>query len=184
VFGHSYGGLIALEAARRSEAFSDIIAYEPAVSVDGSIPASWMPLYRRRLDVGDPRGAFAAMVRGMGAGPQAIKHLPLWYLKLILRGVIKEEEWRIKEPLLEAGYAEHQQVAAVDEGNVARYRSIAARVLLLGGSNSPTFLTTALFDRLTAVIATSTSELIDGLDHLAPERRAPVVAAHVRRVSA
>src|SRR5947208_3199986 len=31
VFGHSYGGLIALEAARRSTVFSDVVVYEPGV---------------------------------------------------------------------------------------------------------------------------------------------------------
>ena len=45
VFGHSYGGLVALEAARLSSAFSDVIAYEPGVSLAGSIPRAWMGLY-------------------------------------------------------------------------------------------------------------------------------------------
>ena len=43
VFGHSYGGLIALEAARASSVFSDVIAYEPGVSIGGSIPSMTAP---------------------------------------------------------------------------------------------------------------------------------------------
>ena len=46
VFGHSYGGLIALQAASRAQAFSDVLAYEPGVSVGGSIPLAWMTPYR------------------------------------------------------------------------------------------------------------------------------------------
>ena len=33
VFGHSYGGLVALEAARRTDGLSDVLVYEPGVLV-------------------------------------------------------------------------------------------------------------------------------------------------------
>jgi pimeloyl-ACP methyl ester carboxylesterase len=66
IFGHSYGGLIALEAARRSTIFTDIVVYEPGVSVAGSIPLGWMRRYRELLATGDRRGAFAVMVRTAG----------------------------------------------------------------------------------------------------------------------
>lgn len=177
VFGHSYGGLIALEAARQSDGFSDVVVYEPGVSISGSIPLEWMPAYRSRLDEGDPRGAFAAMVRGMALGPRALTRVPLWYWKLMLRLFIRQPEWQGTEELLETGYAEHQQVAAIDDGSAQRYRAIAARVLLLGGRKSPPYLTTALFEQLAAVIPASAIELIDGLDHLAPERKAPEIVA-------
>jgi pimeloyl-ACP methyl ester carboxylesterase len=85
VFGHSYGGLIALEAARRSDAFSDVLVYEPGVSVAGSMPLAWMAPYRKLLVAGDRRGAFAAMVRGAGGAPPALERMPLWYVKLMLR---------------------------------------------------------------------------------------------------
>jgi pimeloyl-ACP methyl ester carboxylesterase len=180
--GHSYGGLIALEAARCSPVFSDVIVYEPGVSIAGSIPLAWMNEYRERLTAGDPRGAFAAMVRGAGGAPRALERMPLWYVKLILRLFIKQQQWRRIEPLLEAGLAEHEQVAALDDTTVDRYQAITARVLLLGGGESRSFSTTGLFDQLTATIPNSTSELLDGLDHTALDEKAPdVVAECVRR---
>lgn len=182
VFGHSYGGLIALEAARQSAAFSDVIVYEPGVSIAGSIPLGWMDPYRGRLAAGDTRGAFAAMVRGAGGAPRALERMPLWYVKLVLRLFIKQEQWRRIEPLLDAGLAEHEQVAALDQPNVDRYRSIRSHVLLLGGGDSRSYATTVLFERLRATIPNCTSEIIDGLDHLAPDQKAPdVVAEHVLR---
>jgi pimeloyl-ACP methyl ester carboxylesterase len=182
VFGHSYGGLIALEAARRSAVFSDVVVYEPGVSIAGSIPLGWMDLYRERLAAGDPRGAFAAMVRGAGGAPPALARTPLWYFKLILRLFIRQEQWRQIEPLLEGGLAEHEQVAALDDATVDRYQPITARVLLLGGGKSRSFATTRLFEPLTATIPHATSELIDGLNHTAPDEKAPdVVAERVRR---
>ncbi len=182
VFGHSYGGLIALEAARRSAVFSDLVLYEPGVSVAGSIPLGWMTLYRDRLAAGDSRGAFAAMARGAGHAPRALEGMPLWCAELILRIVIKDHQWRRLEPLLQASLAEHEQVAALDDTTVDRYQAITARVLLLGGRKSPSFATTRLFDQLTAAIPNSASDLIDGLDHTAPDENAPeLVADRVRR---
>jgi pimeloyl-ACP methyl ester carboxylesterase len=182
VFGHSYGGLVALEAARRSSAWSDVIAYEPGVSLGGSIPSGWMALYRERLAAGDPRGAFAAMVRGSGAAPRALTSMPLWYVKLVLRLFIRDQQWREMELLMPASLAEHEQVIALDADTADRFHTITARVLLLGGSKSPAFLTGRLFDELTTAIRNCTAEVIKGLDHVAPDEKAPaIIADRVRR---
>jgi len=177
VFGHSYGGLIALEAARRSSVFSDAVVYEPGVSVAGSIPLGWIPRYRALLAAGDRRGAFAAMVRGVGGAPPALERMPLGYVKLMLRLFIKEDRWRQIDPLLEAGLAEHEQVAALDQRTADRYRDVTARVVLLGGGKSRPHLTTTLFEQLTATIANCSDELIAGLDHTAPDEKAPELVA-------
>jgi pimeloyl-ACP methyl ester carboxylesterase len=85
------------------------------------------------------------------------------------------------EPLLAANVAEHEQEARLDDGTAHRYRSIRGRVLLLGGSKSWAFLTTELLPALHQVIGESTVEILDGLDHFAPDEKAPeVVAERVR----
>lgn len=43
VFGHSFGGFLALEAALKDSAFERMAVYEPGVSIDGSIPIEWRP---------------------------------------------------------------------------------------------------------------------------------------------
>jgi hypothetical protein len=107
--------------------------------------------------------------------------MPLWYVKLMLRMFIREHRWRQMDPLLETALQEHEQVAALDDGSAERYRSVTARVVLLGGGASRSLFTTTLFDQLTAVIPNCTSELIDGLDHLAPDEKGPgLVAERVR----
>ena len=181
IFGHSYGGLIALEAARRAPAFTDIIAYEPAVSITGSIPLDWMPRYEERLARGDRRGAFAAMVRSAGGAPAALERAPLWYVKLILRLFIRAPHWQQIEPLLETALAEHEQVGALDQPTPDRYRNITGRVVLLGGAKSRPRFTTTLFDHLSASIPSVTTDLINGLGHTAPDQDAPdIVAGRVR----
>jgi pimeloyl-ACP methyl ester carboxylesterase len=177
VFGHSYGGLIALEAARHTAVFSDVVVYEPGVSISGSIPLGWMDRYRERLAADDPRGAFAAMVRGAGGVPRALERMPLWYVKLLLRVFIKQRKWRQIQPVLEAGLAEHEEVRALDQPSVERYGTITANVLLLGGGERRPSTTNDVFDRLTAAIPNCSSELIDGLDHTAPDEGAPSIVA-------
>lgn len=181
VFGHSYGGLIALEAARRSTALTDVVVYEPGVSIGGSIPTEWMTAYGELLAVGDRRGAFAVMVRGAGGAPPIIERLPVWYLRLLLRVFIRDRAWRRIDPLMEASLAEHAQVGALDDGTADRFRSIAARTVLLGGGKSRSRFTTVPFAALTEAIPDATAEIIPGLDHVAPDEKAPDrVAALVR----
>jgi pimeloyl-ACP methyl ester carboxylesterase len=180
VFGHSYGGLVALEAARRGAAFTQVIVYEPGVSIGGSIPVGWMTPYRERLAAGDRRGAFATMVRGAGGAPPLVERLPFWYLNLVLRLFIGGSEWRRTDSLLEVALAEHGLVAALDDGSADRYRAITAPTLLLGGGKSRPRFTTPLFEQLRAAIPHATAEVLPGLDHLAPEKAPEVVADRIR----
>jgi pimeloyl-ACP methyl ester carboxylesterase len=177
VFGHSYGGLIALEAARRSAVFSHVVVYEPGVSIRGSIAVDWIPRYRELLSAGNNRGAFATMVRGSGAAPAAMRRLPLSCAKLILRLAIRPHRWQEMEPLLEANLAEHEQIARLDDATVDRYATVTARVLLLGGQKSPGFVTTDLFEELRQAIPNSDAEVIPGLDHRGPDETAPDLVA-------
>jgi pimeloyl-ACP methyl ester carboxylesterase len=181
VFGHSYGGLIALETARQEAIFSDVIVYEPGVSIGGSFPSAWTPRYRELLTAGDTRGAFAAMVRGAGFAPVPLARMPHSWVRLMLRLAIREREWEQIEPLLATHLAEHEQLAAVDDGTANRFRTITARVLLLGGDRSPAFATTEPFEQLQRAIPDVTAELIHGLGHTAPDEKAPnIVAERVR----
>ncbi len=144
VFGHSYGGLVALEAARRGSEFADVIVYEPGVSAAGSIPLGWITEYSRRLIAGDRRGAFAAMVRGAGGAPRALEHMPIWYVKAMLRVFIRQPAWARIDPLLEAAVVEHEQVAALDKPTLDRYRTVTAQAALLGGGKSRAQFTTTM----------------------------------------
>lgn len=177
VFGHSYGGLVALETARSTSLFSHVVAYEPGVSVGGSVPVAWLPRYRRLLAAGDRRGAFAVFVRGSGGAPGPVATLPLWYLRAVLRAVMRKDRWRRVQPLLEASAAEHEEVARSDDGSVERYRSIAANVLLLGGAKSGPNFTVDLFEHLQRVVPHTTVEVLPGLDHFAPDDKAPEIVA-------
>jgi pimeloyl-ACP methyl ester carboxylesterase len=121
------------------------------------------------------------MVRGAGGAPAPVERLPLWYLKAILRLVIRGTEWRQTDRLLEAALAEHEQVVALDDGSPDRFRAISARTLLLGGAKSRPAHTTALFRQLTDAIPDAAAEILPGLDHLGPEKAPDLVAARIER---
>jgi len=172
VFGHSYGGLVALESARRERSFPDVIVYEPGVSVHGSMPLGWIPRYRELLDRGDARGAFTCMVQQAGFAPAILGRMPAWCARAILKLVVRGRQWQAMKPLLRTHLLEVEQVALL-AGDASRFSTIDSRVLLLAGAKSPAAITSQPMLEVQAVIAGATFELMEGLGHTAPDEQAP-----------
>jgi pimeloyl-ACP methyl ester carboxylesterase len=173
VFGHSYGGLVALQTARRTAAFRQVAVYEPAVALDSSPAPAWLDPYRELLGYGDTRGAFATMVKHAGFAPRALAAMPLAGVGLVLRAGIRGREWQRTEALLEANLAEQQ--AQLDAPGIAGYAEIESPTLLIGGSNSPPSITAQL-EGLRHTIPTTTVTILDGLEHPAPATHPTPVA--------
>ncbi len=176
VFGHSFGGLVVLETAARSGVFDQVAVYEPAVSIHGSIPLRWMPRYRELLDEGRGRAAFACFAQQAGHAPGPVSKLPGWYMRAIMRLVVRADQWARFEPLLEANLMEHAQVAARDD-TFPDYARIVADVLLLAGARSPAFASTDLVEVLQRTIPRTEIAILAGLNHNAPDDGAPVPVA-------
>jgi pimeloyl-ACP methyl ester carboxylesterase len=176
VFGHGYGGLIALETARHQNVFRKITVYDPGLSIGGSVPLGWLPEYRQRLAAGDPRGAFACLVSQGGYAPGPLTAMPFWCPRAFPRLFLSGRRWPEMEPLLPAILAEHEQIARLDDGTADRYAAIAVPVMLLGGRTSPAF-SAAGIDILHRVIPGSVLEIVDGLGHDAPVRKPPLTVA-------
>jgi pimeloyl-ACP methyl ester carboxylesterase len=171
VVGHSFGGLVTLEAARQSSAFEEIVVYEPGVSVRGSIPVDWTGTFTQRLQRGHDRGAFAAFVRGSGQAPPMVAKLPLWYLTVVLRLAVRGESWERIRQVLPTVAPEHLEVARLDD-TYQRYADVAARTLLLAGARSPA-VTRQTLSLLARTIPGAQLRILEGLDHLAPDDHAP-----------
>ena len=171
VFGHSFGGLIALEAAARGAIALPLAVYEPGVSVGGSLPATWVEPYLRLLERGRRRRAFSYFVQHSPGSPAIARHAPLWYLDLVLRAALRRH-WAGLDPLLEASADEHLIVASCDD-RVPAYAAIAQPVLLLGGAKSPPALVGTPFPCLAASLPEVDVRVLAGLDHFAPDDKAP-----------
>ena len=179
VFGHSFGGLVALETARRQPIFDEVFVYEPGVPIRGQLRAEWLDDYQRRLEHGDRRGAFAHMVKSAGFAPAPLAIMPVWYVRLVLRVAIRGQKWATMDRLLEANLVEHRLQATLDAPSPERFSTITARTILLGGAKSPESISGPLLDEIAAAIPDSVVELLPGIGHLAPQDQPDRVASAV-----
>ena len=170
MFGHSYGGLITLEVARRNSALSKVAVYEPGVSVGRSIPMGWLGAYRRHLAAGHRLDAFAEFARGFG--PDSGHRTPLWLLKAILLLVMDRDERRQRLALLETSLAEHEEVARLDD-SYRNYAEVSAEVFVMVGEKTPGTWTDVAAAGLSEVLPRSGVKRFAELDHFAPDEKAP-----------
>jgi pimeloyl-ACP methyl ester carboxylesterase len=179
VFGHSFGGLVALETARHQPDFDQLFIYEPGVPLRGRFRFNWFDGYRQRLESGDRRGAFAWMVKHNGFAPRPLAVMPLWYIRPVLRLAIRPGQWASMDRLLEANLVEHRVEAALDASSAERFSTITARTVLMGGTKSPTVISQQLVTELTEVIPNATAAILPGLDHLAPQHQPSQIATAI-----
>lgn len=169
VFGHSFGGLVVLETARRLPIFDEVFVYEPGVPIRGQLRADWLDDYQRRLEHGDRRGAFAHMVKSAGFAPGPVAIMPVWYLRLVLGTAIRGHKWATMDRLLEANLVEHRLQAALDAPSPERFSTITARTVLLGGAKSPDSISGPLLGEIAAAIPFCEVAVLPGLGHLSPQ---------------
>lgn len=165
LFGHSFGGLVALEVARNNKSLTKIAVYEPAVSVDGSIPVAWAAEYRQRLDENKYLDAFAGFSIAMG--PDRARKTPRWMMKLILPFFLKRYPADQVPALLLANLREHVEIAGLDN-SYSNYREVSASVLLMTGGKSGLGWVAPAIRELSAVLPSSELKTFARLDHFGP----------------
>jgi pimeloyl-ACP methyl ester carboxylesterase len=176
LFGHSFGGLIALEAARANKAFGKVAVYEPGVSIDGSIDTSWAPDCEAQLARGQHLDAFITFARGIN--PETTGKAPRWLLRLILPVAIRKREREQKYRLLPTAIREHAEAARLDN-TYPHYRDVAAEVLLIAGKDTTTTGAGRASQALLPVLPTATLTTFPALDHFGPEKKPKQVAEAV-----
>ncbi|WP_051761055.1 alpha/beta fold hydrolase [Herbidospora cretacea] len=174
IFGHSFGGLVALRAACGNPGFDAVAVYEPGVSVGGSIPADWIDRARREVAEGRNMEAFLTFVRG--TGPSPVRRLPRWYLKTVLRMAIPRDEMRQKLALMPQAVAEHVEVGRLD-AHVADYAAVKAATLIMRGKGRPGDPQDLAHTRLAETIPDARRAAFPSLDHFAPEKKPGALAA-------
>lgn len=161
VFGHSYGGNVALGlAARRPELVHAVVVYET--------PLSWLDWWP-----GDSAGAAAMAVADPGDAAEAF-----------MRRLVGDAVW---ERLPESKRAERRQEGAAMVGELADLRraapwngdQIGVPVLALRGEHARPHHRAAV-DGLDAMIDGCHSDMVLGAGHAGPHTHADAVAAAVR----
>ncbi|EFH80723.1 alpha/beta hydrolase [Ktedonobacter racemifer] len=177
--GHSFGGLVALESARNNQAFTRVAVYEPGVSIDGSIPAGWIPGYEKKLAENKKLDAFVEFTLAMG--PESARKTPPWLMKRMLPLFMKSHELKTILSLLQENLSEHKEVAHLDN-SYKNYREIAASVLLMHGGKGNTPQADTSMKRLAAVFQHVETRKFPALDHFGLNKTGPQEVA--RAVSA
>lgn len=176
--GHSYGGLVALEAARNNTALTKIAVYEPGVSVDGGISIAWVPRYRQRLTERKDLDAFAEF--SIAAGPRRAHKMPRWVMRLVLLLMMRAERRRKLYRLLPANLLEHQEVARLDN-TYHNYRQVSAPTLLMFGGRSGLIWVAPAIDRLAEVLPVSEPRAFPKLTHFGLDQKGPREVAEAVR---
>lgn len=181
VFGLSSGGLIALQAALTLPAIHKVAVYEPALSVNHSVPRDWIPQYEREIAEGQIAAALITVVTGLDIDP-AFSTLP----RERLIPVIEEEFQRTRtakgphdvamEHLIPTQILDIHLVSEM-ESTLESFKEMHAHVLLMEGGKSPAFLGHAL-NALNAVLPHVERVGFPDLDHLGPSEGAPECVAN------
>ena len=173
VFGHSYGGLVALRLALRHD-LRRLAVYEPGVSLNGGFDLSWLPQFGRMVDRGRRVAAMTLFLRRSGIVP--IGNPPGFVFRLLatalLYGGMEGAETRRLMPTTPRELAE---IARLDSDG-HEYAAIQTQTLLLAGTRTNPYLTHAV-DELAKILPNATSEILDGLDHNAPDLSAVATIA-------
>src|SRR5260370_26142442 len=169
VCGFSAEGRICRRPPLTCTAIRKAALYEPALIVDGSMSTAFLARYDREMAEGN---VAAALVTGMLAsqmGPPIFNAMPRWLLESFTRSAMKSEEKKAKSGdvmmrlLAPTLHYEFQLVKEMAE-TLEHFRAVQTEVLLLGGSKSPAYLTSAL-DALEKVLPHVQRIEFPGLNH-------------------
>lgn len=169
LYGHSFGGLQAIEAARRTDVAA-VVAYEPAVIVgEYREQADLADVMEARLEDGDPAGAMKAHLREVLHG-----------------GEISDdafEAWLTEWPAWPdaAAHAEnaYRMDRAIERYDLPETLDVDAPVLLLTGTDGPSHLRESVRAVDDALPASRIVEF-DGASHLGPVAAADRTTEAVR----
>jgi pimeloyl-ACP methyl ester carboxylesterase len=176
--GHSYGGLIVLEAARRNSTVAAVALYEPAVSVGGAIDLDWLPGYEGKLAMHRNLDAFVEF--SVGAGPGSVRRMPRWLMKALLPLVLSRHELTQALALLRENIREHLEIRRLDD-SYPSYAEVSAAVLLMyGGRNQLAWVEPAR-QCLATVLPHMAMREFPALGHFGINRQDPTLAADAVR---
>ncbi|HET6190606.1 MAG TPA: alpha/beta hydrolase [Trebonia sp.] len=178
IFGHSFGGLVALRTACGSAAYDAVAVYEPGISVSGSIPAAWTGRARQEIAAGANFEAFITFARGVN--PDQTGRVPRWLLRVILRHAIPRAELRQNLALMPQAISEHAEVGRLDD-RLADYREVSAATLIMCGRGGGTSRQAVALAQLAATIPRAEIMTFPKLGHFAPEKKPGEIADAVLR---
>jgi pimeloyl-ACP methyl ester carboxylesterase len=169
LFGHSIGGFLALDAARRMP-LDAVAVYDPAVMVDDVYPVAFFEPFAQAVEAGDRARAIALAGQGLRAAGAA-SDLPfpvqLAFAELFLRTPIGR---RMGEGLPEV--VREDRLAIEAAGPASAFAGVPTRLLLAYGGRSPAYYRPTC-ERLAAAVPGARSLRLPRGSHNAPNVARP-----------
>ncbi|MDQ0680570.1 pimeloyl-ACP methyl ester carboxylesterase [Arthrobacter pascens] len=160
VFGHSFGGAIALHAARTLPV-ERLAVYDPAVSVNHSVKADWTAEYERATAAGDDDRALAVMTKGLEAG--AFSRMPLSMLTIANKLTAGTPVGRQMRELMRTGVREIKAIIAADMP-AEPFLELPLETLIIVGEKSPAYFGVAC-GQIHDVLSGSSYTILPGMGH-------------------
>jgi pimeloyl-ACP methyl ester carboxylesterase len=181
IFGHSYGGFIALQAARAETQISKLVVYEPSISVNGSFDLSWLPDFDAAFQSGKVMKATVIFLKKAKLSVVSTWPTPALYALSAL--LLSGESGREMRKLMPNASAEIREVQRADSNGI-EFRTISADTLLLGGENGAAAILKIL-PELQKIIPRASCTILPGLNHHGPDLGpvqsvATAIAGHLR----
>jgi pimeloyl-ACP methyl ester carboxylesterase len=185
VFGHSSGGLIALQAALTLPAIRKVAVYEPALSMYGSFSMDWVPRFTRELNEGKLIPAMVTFSKGVQVD-RKVNLLPRWLLIPMMNRLLKQRRKSVNPgeqsidsliPLQRLDVQIFQEMATSPG-----FAKLRAEVLTLHGEKTPSPAHNAIA-ALQKDLPNAHRQTLPGVGHEAPlnGRGSPeLVATHLR----
>jgi pimeloyl-ACP methyl ester carboxylesterase len=162
VFGHSFGGAVALHAARTLPV-ERLAVYDPAVSVNHSVKADWISEYERTTAAGDDDRALAVLVRGLEAGGALSSRMPLSMLTLANKLTSGTPIGKQLRDLMKTGVREIKAIIAADMP-AEPFLALPLETLIIVGEKSPAYFGIAC-GQIHDVLSGSSYTILPGAGH-------------------
>jgi pimeloyl-ACP methyl ester carboxylesterase len=169
VLGHSFGGLICLEAARLTDGISRMILYEPDAPTEGpSFPLEVVDRIQALVARGESEAAIEVLFREIVKMPEpelgSYRQLPMWKVRVQLAGTVARE----------------LAVLQNYQFQVDRFAGLETLTLLLLGSDSPPSAREAT-EKVAAALPNSKIIVLPDQGHIAMDTAPELFAREVRR---
>jgi pimeloyl-ACP methyl ester carboxylesterase len=162
VFGHSFGGAVALHAARTLPV-ERLAVYDPAVSVNHSVKADWTSEYERATAAGDDDRALAVLVRGLETGGAFSSRMPLSMLTLANKLTSGTPIGKQQRDLMKTGVREIKAIIAADMP-AEPFLALPLETLIIVGEKSPAYFGIAC-GQIHDVLSGSSYTILTGAGH-------------------
>jgi pimeloyl-ACP methyl ester carboxylesterase len=177
VVAHSYGGFVALQAAR-SIPVRRLVTYDAAVSLSGNLNHRWRPELEVAVTEGQLNHAWAHLVQGLAtAGP--VSYLPLGALRMLSIMSARTNVGAEMRQLLPTAVKEMRAVLDAD-AELGDFTGLTTPTLMLSGGWSPGYFADT-GRQLAAAVPAIEFALVPGQLHEGPIRPGKRLAVRMAR---